>query len=97
MIARWRRRAADADPELLANRVQLCREASGEFGRWWDSHNVQEHRSRLRHFRHPQHGIVTLWVVVVDSAELADHFVVYHAPADARDNPAPEPGAPQER
>jgi len=25
-------------------------------GRWWDSHDVREKRSRLRRFRHPEHG-----------------------------------------
>ncbi|MFI0484458.1 helix-turn-helix transcriptional regulator [Actinomadura sp. 9N215] len=82
VVARWRRVSASvADQARLRAQVAEYRRISPEFAAWWDSHDVREHRTRGRRFNHPRLGIVTLRLIVVDSAEMVpSSFVVYHAP-----------------
>jgi transcriptional regulator with XRE-family HTH domain len=82
IVARWRAMTATLgdDPRLQAMVAEL-RERSPEFGRWWDSHDVREHRSRLRTFRHPELGELVMRLVVVRAPEFEPWIVAYHLPA----------------
>lgn len=81
IVARWRATTAgfDGDARLRAL-VDELRASSPDFDRWWDEHDVQEHRSRLRRFRHPEHGELSLRLVVVRAPEFAPCLVVFHLP-----------------
>jgi transcriptional regulator with XRE-family HTH domain len=83
IVARWRKvTAVIDDPERLEAQVAEYKTISPQFAAWWDSHDVREHHTRLRRFNHPQHGLVTLRVIVVGSPEMTPHhMVVYHVPA----------------
>jgi transcriptional regulator with XRE-family HTH domain len=82
IVARWRMWAAgrDGDARLQAMVTEL-RERSPEFGRWWDSHDVREHRSRLRRFRHPELGEQVMRLIVVRAPEFEPWIVAFHLPA----------------
>jgi hypothetical protein len=60
--------------------VEEFKHSSPEFGRWWDSHDVREQRSRLRRFRHPEHGEQTMRLIVVRAPEFVPCFVAFHLP-----------------
>jgi transcriptional regulator with XRE-family HTH domain len=81
IVARWRAMTAslDDDPRLHVMVGEL-RERSPEFGRWWDSHDVREHRSRLRRFRHPELGEQVMRLVVVRAPEFEPCIVAFHLP-----------------
>jgi transcriptional regulator with XRE-family HTH domain len=81
IVARWRALTAnlDDDPRLQAM-VSDLREHSPEFGRWWDRHDVSEHRSRLRRFRHPELGEQTMRLIVVRAPEFEPWIVAFHLP-----------------
>jgi transcriptional regulator with XRE-family HTH domain len=92
IVARWRATTATLgdDPRLQAMVAEL-RERSPEFGGWWDSHDVREHRSRLRRFRHPELGEQVMRLIVVRAPEFEPWIVAFHLPAQA----APDPPAPR--
>ena len=92
IVARWRAMTARyrGDDRLRALVAELKR-SSPEFARWWDMHDIQEHRSRLRRFRHPQHGEQTLRLIVVRAPDFAPCIVVFHVPI--RTTEADEPPA----
>lgn len=91
IVARWRSTAAGYDgDDRLHELIEELRQSSAEFGRWWDAHDVVEHRSRLRRFRHPQHGAHSLRLVVVRAPEFAPCQVVFHLPTHGA------PGAAEE-
>jgi transcriptional regulator with XRE-family HTH domain len=79
VVARWRAVTAgrDGDGRLRAL-VEELRRSSSEFGRWWDSHDVREQRSRLRRFRLPDGGVQAMRLIVVRAPEFAPCFVAYH-------------------
>jgi transcriptional regulator with XRE-family HTH domain len=88
VVARWRAMVADRDTgermqTLLADFTAL----SPEFGPWWNTHDVQEHRSRTRRFRNDQHGEEVMRLVVVEAPEFAPCVVVFHVPIDDTDAP----------
>jgi transcriptional regulator with XRE-family HTH domain len=83
-VARWRAEAArwPTDPrtrELIAELSHL----SPEFTRWWADHDVQEHRSRIRRFQHPELGPQTLQILPVFSPEFPASAIILHLPIDA--------------
>jgi transcriptional regulator with XRE-family HTH domain len=81
IVARWRAMSANLgdDPRLHAMVAEL-REASPEFGPWWDNHDVSEHRSRLRRFHHPELGEQVMRLIVVQAPEFAPWIVAFHLP-----------------
>jgi len=80
-IARLRGEAAKwAGDQKLARRLAEIDAASPQFAAWWDEHYVQEHRSRVRRFRHPRLGVRTLRIVPVVSPEFAPAGIVFHLP-----------------
>jgi transcriptional regulator with XRE-family HTH domain len=89
VVARWRAVTAtlDGGPRLEAMVAEL-RGRSPEFGRWWDSHDVREHRSRLRRFRHPELGEQVMRLIVVRAPEFEPWIVVFHLPAQAEADPS---------
>lgn len=83
-VARWRAEAArwPTDPrthELIAELSRL----SPEFTRWWADHDVQEHRSRIRRFQHPELGPRTVQILPVFSPEFHASALVLHLPIDS--------------
>jgi hypothetical protein len=57
--------------------------SSPQFKRWWEEHDIREHRSRLRRFRHPEHGEQTLRLIVVRAPDFAPCAVAFHVPVPA--------------
>jgi transcriptional regulator with XRE-family HTH domain len=83
IIARWRRMTANlVDDHTLRQRVGDLMAVSPRFARWWNDHDVKEHRSKLRHFRHPKYGDVDFRLIVLEAPEFTPSFVVYHLPVN---------------
>jgi transcriptional regulator with XRE-family HTH domain len=79
--ARWR--AEIARFPLDRRMTQLARELreqSPDFARWWEEHQVLEHRSRIRSFRHPKLGERSLRIVPMQSPHFTSAGVVFHLP-----------------
>jgi transcriptional regulator with XRE-family HTH domain len=82
LAARWRAMMATRDGDgRLDKLIAEFRELSPVFDRWWETHDVQEHRSRTRHFRHPRLGDQAMRLIVVQAADFAPCVVVFHVPA----------------
>jgi transcriptional regulator with XRE-family HTH domain len=81
VVARWRAVTTliDDDSRLQAL-VSELRQRSPDFGPWWDGHDVSEHRSRLRRFRHPELGEQVMRLIVVQAPEFEPRIVVFHIP-----------------
>jgi transcriptional regulator with XRE-family HTH domain len=87
IVARWRTVTSyvDYDASRLQALVSELRQRSPEFGRWWDSHDVREQRSRLRRFRHPELGEQVMRLIVVRAPEFEPWFVAFHLPVQDHD------------
>ena len=81
VVARWRtdcgRRPADA---AVRQRVSELSRLSADFASWWHSHDVQEHRSRVRRFRHDHLGQQVMRIVPLQSPEIMPAGIVFHLP-----------------
>lgn len=85
-VARWRAECArHPDDPLLRERISEFRHRSANFVSWWDNHDVLEHRSGLRHFRHGHLGIQTMRIVPLQSPELVPAGIVVHLPVPDAD------------
>ena len=81
IIARWRRMSSSAGEnprfrQLVAEFSAL----SDLFTQCWESHEIQEHRSRVRELRHPEFGAKRLRIIVVEGPEFTPSVVVFHVP-----------------
>lgn len=82
IVARWRTMLATHERDGRAEKlIAEFRELSTDFAHWWDTFDVQEHRSRPRRFRHPVHGEQSLRLIVVQAPDFAPSVVVFHVPA----------------
>jgi transcriptional regulator with XRE-family HTH domain len=83
-VARWRAECArhPDDPHIRARIAEFTR-ISRAFGDWWESHEVLEHRSAVRLFRHGHLGVQAMRIVVLQSPEFTPSGVVLHLPAGA--------------
>jgi len=82
VVARWRAMLATHERDGRADKlIAEFRDLSEEFCDWWDTFDVQEHRSRPRRFRHPVHGDQRLRLIVVQAPDFAPSVVVFHVPA----------------
>ena len=80
-VARWRGESAKwLGDDCVARRVGEISRVSPLFASWWDEHNVQENRTRIRRFRHPTLGVQTLRIVPVQAPEFTGSGVVFHVP-----------------
>jgi len=84
VVARWRAMTATCpDPNgRLRRLITEFKDLSPHFTNWWDTHDVREHRSRLRTFEHPVHGTHTLRLIVVQAQDYTPCVVVFHVPVD---------------
>ena len=81
VVARWRSMLATHGRDGRVDKlIAEFRDLSPDFCHWWDTYDVQEHRSRPRLFRHPVHGEQRLRVIVVQSPDFAPSVVVFHVP-----------------
>lgn len=81
IVARWRRMVATYEAgDRLDELVEEFTRLSPEFDRWWNDHDVQEHRSRIRLLRHPRTGETTLRLIVVQAPDFAPCVAVFHVP-----------------
>jgi transcriptional regulator with XRE-family HTH domain len=86
IVARWRAATAPhRDDPWLREQVAELRRISPEFGPWWDEHDVQELRTRIRHFRHPDGREEAMRLIVVQAAEFAPCLVAFHVPTTDAD------------
>jgi hypothetical protein len=53
---------------------------SNLFAQCWESHEIQEHRTRVREMRHPKFGVKRLRLIVVEGPEFTPSVVVFHVP-----------------
>lgn len=82
IVARWRAAAVvRGHDERMDKLVAEFRQLSPDFDRWWNAYDVQEHRSRTRHFRHPRLGDQRLRLIIVQAPDFAPCVVVFHVPA----------------
>jgi transcriptional regulator with XRE-family HTH domain len=80
-VARWRAEAANhPGDQVLAARVAEFSRHSNDFRTWWDQHDVAEHRSRIRRFRHEGLGERGLRIVPMGSPETVPAGVILHLP-----------------
>lgn len=81
VLARWRAMTPDglADKRLQVLISEL-RDQSPEFARYWQEHEVQQHRSRVRKFWHPVAGRREARLLVTQAPEFTPSFVVFHLP-----------------
>lgn len=81
IVARWRGEVAKwpGDARITALIAEFT-ETSPHFRQWWDDYDVQEHRSRVRRFRHPHLGVRKLRMVVLNGPEFAPAAAIVHIP-----------------
>jgi transcriptional regulator with XRE-family HTH domain len=95
IVARWRaevaRWPADVGLRQLVAEFALL---SPDFRRWWNDHDVEEHRSRIRRFRHPKLGERPMRILITQSVDFAPCIVVIHLPAADGDAADESPGRP---
>jgi hypothetical protein len=84
-VARWRSESSrhSTDPVLHARITEFSR-LSAEFSTWWGQHQVVEHRSKVRRFRHDSLGVRHLRIVPMVSPEIVPAGVVLHVPVDGQ-------------
>jgi transcriptional regulator with XRE-family HTH domain len=81
IVARWRAEVAKWPEDTRIPRlINELSQISPLFMRWWNDHDVREHRSRIRRFRHPELGVQSLRIVVVQAAEFMLTGIVVHVP-----------------
>jgi hypothetical protein len=81
VVARWRAMTAKCDGgSRLLTLVTEFSQLSPDFLRWWGDHDVQEHRSRVRRFRHPRRGDQSMHLIIVQAADFYPCIVVFHVP-----------------
>ena len=79
--ARWRAQIArNPADSRMAQMIGDLRALSPDFARWWEEHDVLEHRSRVRRFRHPKLGERSLRILPMLSPHFASAGVVFHVP-----------------
>lgn len=84
IVARWRAMTAKCDGGArVASMVTEFKQLSPDFRRWWETRDVQEHRSRIRRFLHPQMGALSMRLIVVQAADFYPCVVVFHVPVGA--------------
>lgn len=81
IIARWRRMSSSwGEDDRFKQLVGEFSSLSKPFAQWWESHEIREHRSRVREFRHPQFGVRRLRLIAVEGPEFTPSIVVFHVP-----------------
>ena len=81
IVARWRRMSAKLlDDPTMRHRIESLSAATPNFAPWWRQHDVQEHRTKIRHFHHPTHGEVDLRLIILEAPEFTPSFIVFHIP-----------------
>ncbi|PRX97103.1 helix-turn-helix transcriptional regulator [Allonocardiopsis opalescens] len=80
-IARWRAESAKwPSDERLRDLIAEFTRLSSDFARWWDGHEVREHRVRIRRFRLPQIGIRSVRLVPLGAPDTLPSGIVLHLP-----------------
>ncbi len=79
-IARWRAMVSlSLDDIYLQHLIEELSASSRDFIEFWESYDVQEHRSRLWEFRHPRLRRQRMRTIVVSGPEFTPSFVVFHS------------------
>lgn len=81
IVARWRGEVAkhpdDTRVQILV--AQLLAK-SPEFALWWDNREVLEHRSAIRHLRHPRWGVRGWRIVPMATFYDSSPAIIFHLP-----------------
>lgn len=81
IVARWRGEAAKwPDDRSVQTRIAEFRRKSPEFCRWWDSHEVMEHRSGIRRLRNPRVGVRDWRIVPMSTFYGSAPAIIFHLP-----------------
>ncbi|MEV6605488.1 helix-turn-helix transcriptional regulator [Kutzneria sp. NPDC051319] len=75
----WAQRPQDKTLHAI---IADLREASPDFNRWWNGHDVVGQRTRTRLLRHPVHGIREWHLVVLYMADNSFDAIIVHVPAN---------------
>lgn len=82
-VARWRAEVAHFPNDVrVRSMITEFEQLSPHFKDWWNDHDVQSHRTRLRRFQHPDHGLRTLRIVPLTSPHLVTVGLIFHVPVD---------------
>lgn len=81
VIARWRTDVAlQPNNQLVQSRVAELQRKSPDFDRWWNDHDVLQHRMGVRPMRHQQLGAVEWRIVPMISAYESSPAAIFHLP-----------------
>jgi transcriptional regulator with XRE-family HTH domain len=79
-VVRWRAMVSlSLDDIHLQHLIGELSAFSKDFIEFWESYDVQEHRSRLWEFHHPRLGMQRMRTIIVTGPEFTPSFVVFHS------------------
>lgn len=80
IVMRWRAVVPEwRKDERLRRTIDELSDLNEHFAGWWGSHDVLEHRTKIRHFRHPSLGTRSMRLIVVQAPEFAPSVAVFHS------------------
>jgi transcriptional regulator with XRE-family HTH domain len=80
-VARWRTEYARHPADRVMQQLfQEFSHLNPSFATWWNDHEVMEHRSALRRFRHPRLGVQSLRIVPLFTPETVPTGIILHLP-----------------
>lgn len=87
VVARWRTEVAkNPNDGRLKSLIAELYKLSPEFARWWEEHDVREHRSQTRRLRHPRIGMEVMRIVVMRPIDFPSCAVAFHIPLNQHDS-----------
>jgi transcriptional regulator with XRE-family HTH domain len=90
IVARWRAEIAKHPADsLVPARIAEFSRLSPDFRTWWGQHQVVEHRSKIRRFRHGESDERSVRIVPMNVAEIAPTVIVLHIPIDVEQSDRP--------
>lgn len=82
VIARWRADVAlQPSNKLVQDRIAELKRRSPDFDRWWNDHEVLQHRTGVRRMQHPRLGTVDWRVIPMLSVYDGSPGLIFHLPA----------------
>jgi transcriptional regulator with XRE-family HTH domain len=83
LVTRWRAAFPGwRTDERLRREIAEMASLNADFASWWEAHDVLEHRTKMRVFRHPRHGIRVMRLIIVQAPDFAPSIAVFHSPVE---------------
>jgi hypothetical protein len=81
IVARWRGEVARwPGDKRVQERVTEFGSTSPDFARWWEDHEVLEHRSGIRRLRHPEYGVRDWRILPMSTFYSSAPAIIFHLP-----------------